>query len=181
MKNIETLVNIILREAPLSSYVKKGVRGIGKTVAALHDPHSSSKSQAFTGTIGKGIQKLGAPSLKDGEHGVQNKNKSTTQQSQAEQLQFRSADYSKAKTVFVINGTQLPSKFAGNTPNGYPIYNIQGIPWAKSIVIEPKGMGKLNVYMYKDKKPNIRKQPVAVRHGSQDFLGVQNKLVITTK
>lgn len=202
MNKLDLLSKIALNEAPLSSYVKsvgskvlnpaayaRGagsvLRGAGKAAGGFT---TSTKSLAGTlggaGNIASGVG--GALSktgqwLKDPGAGQSNKKETTTQQTQQTKGQKMPSDMTKAKTDFIINNRQIPAKYVGDTANGYPIYRIKGLNWAQSIVLEPKDKNKFSVYMYADKKPNIKKPPAVIRPGSGNFSGVQNKLVITTK
>lgn len=182
---IDILANIILNEAPLSTYVKNvgsgvktaakfGTRQAGKAVGSLYDPYSG-KAKKITQPVGDYLQKIGKTTP------AKNELDNISQNKQQPEKQIQNYNPAKVKTTFEVNGTRLPGKYVGNTPNGYPIYRIQGIPWSKSVILEPKKNNKLLVYMYKDKTPNIKKQPVAIRSGSQLYSGVQNKLLIKTK
>jgi len=209
MNKLDLLANIILKEAPLSSYVKsigskvlnpaayaRGagsvLRGAGRAVGGLTTSTKSlagamgSAGNVATG-IGAGLSKTGQWLKSPGTDGtVQTKKQQQQQLQQPTQQSQKSAqtqigDLSKTKTQLVINNTSLQVKYIGNIGGNYPAYSVKGIPWAKSIVIEPMGKNKARVYFYKDKRPNTKKPPAVIRPGSIDYSRVQNSMVITTK
>jgi hypothetical protein len=185
MNKIDILNKIILKEAPLSTYVKNLGRGVtsaakfgtrmtGKAVGSLYDPYGG-KSQKVTQPIGTFLQKMGEPSL------PKTQKETPTAKVQQQTSQKKTIDTTKAKTYFKINGTQIQGKYIGTVRNKYPVYRIQGLPWAKSAILEPKGQNKMNVYLYADKNPNFKKPPAVIKPATQNYSGVQNKLYITTK
>jgi hypothetical protein len=209
MNKLDLLASIVLNEAPLSSYVKsigskvlnpaayargagKVLRGAGQAVGGLT---TSTKSLAgamggagnvATG-IGTGLSKTGQWLKSPGtDSTIQTKKQQRQQQQQPTQQSQKSAqtqigDLSKTKTQLVINNTSLQVKYIGSIGGNYPTYNVKGIPWAKSVVVEPVGKNRARIYFYKDKKPNTKKPPAVIRPGSIDYSGVQNSMVITTK
>lgn len=209
MNKLNQLAKVALNEAPLSSYIKsigskvlnpaayargagKILRGAGKAVGAFQTSSKTlSQSLGTAGNvatgIGGGLSKTGQW-IKDPGYTGKTKSKETKQatpQSQQTQLQQKAqqmpADLAKTKTNLEINGTQLPTKYAGQTANGYPVYRVSGIPWAKSIVVEPGQKNRAVLYMFADKKPNLKKRPAAIRPGILFYSGVQNILTIVTK
>jgi hypothetical protein len=201
MNKLEQLNKIILKEAPLSSYVKsiasKAVnpaayaRGAGSLIRGAGNVAgtftTSTKSTAGTlgaaGNVATGIG--GALSrtgqwLKDPGYSKKEKPQQTKQQQQ-QKFQQLPGDLSKTKTSFIVNNQQIQAKYIGDLKTGYPVFRIKGISWAQSVVVEPQQKDKVNIYMYPDKKPNIKKPPAMMRPGTINFSGVENKLVITTK
>lgn len=204
MKKFDQLSKVVLNEAPLSSYVKSAgsaasklinpaayargagslMRGAGKaanlfTTSSNYLAGSLNKiGNAATG-VGGALSKTGQW-LKDPSYA--GKEKASTQKTQMQQKsQKMPSDLSKTKTQFIINNRTVLAKYAGNTKAGYPMYVIKGVPWAKSVVLELKDKNLVNVYMYADRDPNIKKPPAVVRPGTINYSGVQNNIVITTK
>jgi hypothetical protein len=189
MNKFDQLAKIILAEAPLSSYVKKVVspsayiRGAGKVLQGASQATggltTSTKSLASTlGTAANIAAKVGGQPSPPKEKESKKQTIPTSKQTQTQDIP---SDLSKVKTQFVINNTQIPAKYMGDIKAGYPTFRIQGIPWAKSIVLELTGKGKASVYFFADKKPNTKKNPAVIRPGTLSFQGLQNKLTVTTK
>lgn len=191
MRNLEYLFNIILKEAPLSTYLKSAgsklispssyIRGAGKVLKGAGQATGVFKTS--TDYLSRGLTKAGVAAAGVG---TPKRFKDNQQTVKTKQQEIKSADsgsinYSKAKTSFVINNRQITTKYYNSTQSGYPIYRIQGIPWAKSIIIEPKNKNKASAYFYKDKTPNIKKPPAMIRPATLDYSPVQNTLIVTTK
>jgi len=190
MTNFDKLANIILNEAPISSYLKtvvnpaSYVRGAGNVLkgagkgAGVFTTSSDYLSRGLTKTGGAAAGFRG-PSLGDEKGQAQKDVKTVKGQQQTRQEQ--PIEYSKTKTYFIVNNRQLSVKYAGTSTHGYPIYRVQGIPWAKSIVLEPKGRDRANAYFYPDKKPNFKKPPAVQKPSTLNFSPVENKLTVRTK
>lgn len=176
MKKLETLADIILKEAPLSSYIKKGIRGTGKAIAAFHDPHQSSKSKAFTGVIGGGIQKLGAEKPPRPPKDITTKHNKTknTVNDAASNLTLKKRD----KIDLYFGRQKHEGKVIAILGNRLPVISLTGINNIQSMVLEPKSNQKAILYFYKERIPKKKSQPVQFRPGQYTYMQQLKKWVV---
>jgi hypothetical protein len=171
MKDIHTLVKILLKEAPLSSYVKaaikpsniaKGIakgtgaafRGTGKVAGALYDPNKSygaaggqavEKIISAPATIGSKISskfKEIDKKLTTDKEGQ--KQKAVQKQKTAKQNQvLQSGSFAKnTKVNLTLNNNQFKGKVIGQVANKLPLIQLTNLSGIKSVVIEPRGPRK---------------------------------------
>jgi len=197
MKKFDQLIKVALNEAPISAYIKvigskivnpaAYARG-GAKVAGAFSTSTQSTKQALQST-GRALSNTGkwlaSPGLVDNKTEKSTAKKSSTQPQETyrqKQKEYVPYDFSKLKKSFIqINNTRLDAKYIRHEREMFPVFQIKGIPWAKSIIIEPTKNNRATVYMFKEKNPSVKKKPVTIRPGVINYSGVQNIAVINIK
>jgi len=207
MKDIHTLVKILLKEAPLSSYVKaaikpsniaKGIakgtgaafRGTGKVAGALYDPN-----KPYGAAGGQAVEKIiSAPAtigskisskFKEIDKKLTTDKKAQKQKTVQKQNQvLQSGSFAKnTKTSLVFKNNQFTGKVMGQIANKHSLIQVNGMSGIKSVVLEPRGPrkeggNKAILYFYDVPVPKRKSKPDYTLGGYYDYLDHVKTLII---
>ena len=179
MNKLEILHNILVKEAPLSTYVKSaakfGARTTGSAIKNLKDPHASSMGTRVTKPVGDFLTKLGQKN--DGGLGGNNKTTSDSTSNTSTTQQFKKKD----RVEMHFGRQKYEGKVVTFLRDDLPVISVRGINNVQSVVLEPRGKSNVILYFYKEKIPKRKSQPVQFRSGQYMYMQQLKRWVIKFK